>query len=132
MFSRAESDSCRRLVEIALAEDLGSAGDITSKAIIPADLLGKAAFVARQPGVLSGMQSAEMVCRAINSSLEFKDARNDGEAVGKGKVIARVRGSMRSILAAERTALNFLQYLSGIATLTRQYVDAVAGAAPAG
>jgi len=132
MFTPAEIEACSRLVALALAEDLGTAGDLTSQAVIPEDLEGQAVFVSREAGVLAGLQAAEMVCRAVDSTLEFEVVRRDGEVVGKGKLIARLSGAMQSILAAERTALNFLQHLSGIATLTRRYVDAVAGAPPDG
>ncbi len=129
-FTPVETVACHRLIALALEEDLGTAGDITTNVTIPAKLHGRATLVTRSPGVLAGMQAAEMVFRAVDATIVFDPARRDGEAVGKEKVIARVAGAMRSILAAERTALNFLQHLSGIATLTRRYVEAVAGAVP--
>jgi nicotinate-nucleotide pyrophosphorylase (carboxylating) len=125
MFDLKEEKACRRLVELALEEDLGTAGDITSNATIPASLTGRAIFVARRPGVLAGTQAAEMACHAVDPGLEFKALRADGQAIGAGDALARVHGTMRSILAAERTALNFLQHLSGIASLTRCYVEAL-------
>jgi nicotinate-nucleotide pyrophosphorylase (carboxylating) len=126
-FTAAEAAACRSLVELALAEDLGPTGDRTSAALIPADQLGRAAFVARAPGVVAGLPAAEMVCAAVDSTIRFEPRRADGEHVAKGDVLALVSGPLRAILSAERTALNFLQRLSGVASLTHKYVDAVAG-----
>jgi nicotinate-nucleotide pyrophosphorylase (carboxylating) len=125
MFDANEAMACRRLIEAALEEDLGTVGDITSIATIPASLTGRAIFVARSRGVLAGIQAAEMVCRAVDPALEFQALRDDGQVIRAGDALARVRGTMRAILAVERTALNFLQHLSGIATLTRRYVEAL-------
>ncbi len=126
-FSPAEAAACRRLVELALAEDLGDAGDRTSLATIPTDKFARAAFIARSPGVIAGLPAATMVCHAVDPKLIFTPDIPDGTAVEKGIRIAVVSGSLRSILAAERTALNFLQRLSGVATLTQKYVAAVSG-----
>jgi nicotinate-nucleotide pyrophosphorylase (carboxylating) len=126
-FSPEEAVACRRLVELALAEDLGSAGDVTSQAVIPEGLAGRGVFVARAPGVVAGLPAAAAVCAAIDSRLKFEALVADGARVKPGDRLALVAGPMRKILAAERTALNFLQQLSGVATLTRRYVDAVAG-----
>ena len=123
----AEIASAQTLLRLALAEDLGDCGDRTSLATIPADKRATAAFVARRSGVVAGLPVARMVCAAVDPELRFDADAEDGSTVGSGTVLARVSGSLRSILAAERTALNFLQRLSGIATLTRQYADAVAG-----
>jgi nicotinate-nucleotide pyrophosphorylase (carboxylating) len=127
VFTSAESDACRRLVELALAEDLGTVGDRTSAAVIPADLRGRAAFVARTPGVLAGLPAVRMVAAAVDPSLELEEVQHDGDVLAAGERIAILSGPMRSLLAVERTALNFLQRLSGVATLTRRFVDAVAG-----
>jgi nicotinate-nucleotide pyrophosphorylase (carboxylating) len=126
-FSPAEAAACRRLVELALAEDLGDAGDRTSLATIPADKIARAAFIARAPGVIAGLPAAAMVCHVVDPKLTFIPDITDGTAVEKGFRLAVVSGSLRSILAAERTALNFLQRLSGVATLTQKYVAAVSG-----
>jgi nicotinate-nucleotide pyrophosphorylase (carboxylating) len=123
----AELSCLNVLIDLALAEDLGDIGDVTSKATIPESLTGKAAFVARAPGVLAGTEAAKMVCQRIDPKLAFLPSFIDGDPLQKGDAIATIEGSMRSILAAERTALNFMQRLSGIATLTRQFVDAVTG-----
>ena len=122
-FLSDEAAACRTLVGLALAEDLGRFGDRTSRALIPAEQVGRAAFVARTPGIVAGLPAAAMVCE----QLTFNPAVEDGHEVHRGTVLATVSGSLREILAAERTALNFLQRLSGIATLTRRFVDAVAG-----
>jgi nicotinate-nucleotide pyrophosphorylase (carboxylating) len=127
MFTPEESVACRRLVELALAEDLGSAGDVTSQAVIPEGLDGRGVFVARAPGVMAGLPAAAAVCVAIDSCLKFEALVADGARVTPGDRLALVAGPMRKILAAERTGLNFLQRLSGVATLTRRYVDAIAG-----
>jgi nicotinate-nucleotide pyrophosphorylase (carboxylating) len=139
------------LIRLALAEDLGETGDRTSLATIPEDTLGRAAFVARTAGVVAGLPVAARVCAAIGGDhtfspalLEFLDRLNaprptlrgqltftpevaDGTPTERGTVLATVSGPLRSILAAERTALNFLQRLSGVASLTRKYVEAVSG-----
>lgn len=132
MFNAAETVACRRLIELALEEDLGSVGDLTSLAVIPADLTGKAVFVARSPGVVAGLPAAGLVFASLSSDtspgrLSFTPLVADGTAVTAGQQLATVSGTMRGILAGERTALNFLQHLSGIATATKRYVDAVAG-----
>ena len=127
-FTAEESRACRRLVEMALEEDLGTAGDITSKAVIPPDLQGQAAFVARAPGVVAGLPAVELVLETVHTPLlKMQPLVEDGTRVHAGDRIALVTGLTEFILTAERTALNFLQRLSGIATLTRRYVDAIAG-----
>jgi nicotinate-nucleotide pyrophosphorylase (carboxylating) len=129
-FSAAESAALAKLLDMALKEDLGTAGDLTSQALIPEQQVGKAALVARQPGVLAGMPAA-LACfwsfADLDKQKQIKAVRPEGCSLNPGDRLAVVEGSMRSILAAERTALNFVQRLSGIATLTRRYVDAVAG-----
>ncbi|HJZ56438.1 MAG TPA: carboxylating nicotinate-nucleotide diphosphorylase [Gemmataceae bacterium] len=126
-FTPDEAAACRTLVELALAEDLGPTGDRTSLALIPADQPGTAAFVARTAGVLAGLPAAELVCSAVDPALRFTPVLANGSTVERGTTLATVAGSLRSILAAERTALNFLQRLSGVASITRQYVEAAAG-----
>lgn len=127
MFTEAESDACQRLVEWAIREDLGPAGDITSRTLIPADLQGEALFVQRSNGVVAGLGAAAATLETIDGSLHFEPRVADGALARPGQELACVRGSLRSILTAERVALNFLQRLSGVATLTRRYVEAVAG-----
>ncbi|MDB5307869.1 MAG: nadC [Gemmataceae bacterium] len=126
-FTPDEAEACRRLIDLALAEDLGPTGDRTSRALIPADHRGRAALVARTTGVVAGLPAAAAVCAGVSDSLTFDAAVCDGSPVERGMVLAVVSGPLRSILSAERTALNFLQRLSGVASLTRKYVDAAAG-----
>jgi nicotinate-nucleotide pyrophosphorylase (carboxylating) len=116
-----------RAVAAALAEDLGDAGDITTDAIIPAEAQGKAAIVARQAGVVAGLDLAEASFKAIDPDSRFTRIVQDGGKVAKGGKIATVAGKTRALLTGERTALNFLNRLSGIATLTASYVEAVKG-----
>ena len=127
MFTPAELDACHKLVALALAEDLGTTGDCTSNAVIPAEMRGSAAFVARSHGVLAGLPTVQLVCAAVDQELSIEGHLADGSPLMKGSTIATVSGPLRSLLAAERTALNFLQRLSGIASLTKSYVDLVPG-----
>ena len=130
-FTPAEKAACMHLINLALAEDLGPgasiAGDVTSVRFISPEANGRATFVARRPGVLAGLEAAELVCQNVGPTVQFRRYARDGDVLSVGTRIAGVSGPMRPILAAERTALNFLQHLSGIATLTRAYVQAVAG-----
>jgi nicotinate-nucleotide pyrophosphorylase (carboxylating) len=126
-FSAAEAAACEQLVALALAEDLGPTGDRTTLALIPHEQDAAAAFVARVEGVIAGLPAVELVLRRVGASLRLDAAIADGGRVTPGQRIATVTGLLRDILVAERTALNFLQRLSGVATLTRKYVDAVAG-----
>jgi len=121
-----ERKQLKRLVSEALAEDLASS-DVTTEALVPSEFKGKAYILVKRDGVLAGMDAAREVFRQVDRSARFKAAARDGDKVGKGKVVATIEGKMASILKAERTALNFLQHLSGIATETALYVDAVAG-----
>ncbi len=123
----AEADAADALIRLALAEDLGTTGDRTSLATIPETTLARAAFVARSVGVVAGLPVAERVCRAVSAELTFTLTVADGTATERGTVLATVEGPLRAVLAAERTALNFLQRLSGVASLTRKYVDAASG-----
>ena len=111
----------------ALDEDLGQAGDITTDAIIPADARGKAAFVARTEGVVAGLDLAEAAFGILDPKVKFTRVVADGQKVAAGGVIAKVEGNTRALLTGERTALNFLNRLSGIATLTASFVTAVEG-----
>jgi nicotinate-nucleotide pyrophosphorylase (carboxylating) len=123
----AETGYLNILIDFALTEDLDDEGDVTSRATIPEGVRGRAAFVARSAGVLAGIEAAERVLKRVDPKVEFGPLRQDGYGLAKGETFALVEGPIRSILLAERTALNFLQRLSGIATLTREYVNAVAG-----
>jgi nicotinate-nucleotide pyrophosphorylase (carboxylating) len=115
------------LVRTALLEDLGLAGDITSAAVIPADHRSTVVMAARQPGVIAGLDAAELAFQLIDPSIVMTRHIPDGAAARPGDVIASVEGPSRGLLTAERTALNFLGHLSGIATVTAGIVAAVEG-----
>jgi nicotinate-nucleotide pyrophosphorylase (carboxylating) len=114
------------LVERALDEDL-AAGDVTSSAVIPVRIKGSANFMVKERGILAGIDIAGMVFSNIDPFLKFSVLMRDGEQVKPGDIVAAVEGDVADILKGERTALNFLQHLSGIATQTSLYVDAVRG-----
>ena len=111
----------------ALEEDLGRAGDITSDLIIPASKKAKVKLAARKPGTIAGLIAAECAFRMIDPDLKFTVKLPDGSQAKAGALVATIEGSARSILTAERVALNFTGHLSGIATATRALVDAVKG-----
>lgn len=115
------------LVRAALLEDLGRAGDLTTDAIVPKEQRATTVLAARQPGVVAGLDLAILAFRLIDQDVTISVQRSDGSAVAAGDVVATVSGPARAILTGERTALNFLSRLSGIATATRAIVDAVAG-----
>ena len=117
------SDFVRRV----LAEDMGSGGDITSKATIAPDARFSAAMNCREPITVAGLDIAAAFFRFLDGEVRIEPAVNDGDSVPAGTVLMRLEGNARMMLAAERSALNTLQHLSGIATLTRAYVDAIAG-----
>ena len=118
------SDNVETLINLALAEDFGS-GDVTSTYFVPEHLTARAILTPRKKGVLSGVNVAAEVFRKVDPTLKVEVYLHDGEAVAPGAVVMLIEGSARSILGAERTALNFIQRLSGVATLTRQYVKAI-------
>lgn len=111
----------------ALAEDLGRAGDITTEATVDAGSRSSARIVARRPGTISGLPIARRVFARLDADVRFEAGAADGDAVEAGAIVARLSGSSRALLTGERVALNFLGHLSGIATVTRALVDAVAG-----
>jgi nicotinate-nucleotide pyrophosphorylase (carboxylating) len=115
------------LVRTALLEDLGRAGDITADAIVPADQQAKLVMRARQPGVIAGLDIARCVFQMVSPATSLRSERPDGSAVEPGQVIATIDGPARSLLTAERTALNFTCHLSGVATATASLVAAVNG-----
>jgi len=121
-----DRDEIDRIVERALAEDLGT-GDVTSSAVIPAAARLAAVAAAREPLVLAGLAVAEAVFRRLAPDCRIAARAEDGDALGVGDIVAEIAGPARGLLSAERTALNILQHLSGIATLTRRYVDAISG-----
>jgi nicotinate-nucleotide pyrophosphorylase (carboxylating) len=123
----AERANALRLIELALAEDLGTTGDRTTLALIPAGQVASAAFVVRPGGVIAGLPVVKLVLMAVDPTLQFTPLVADGSRVEPKTTVATVFGPLRSILSAERTALNFLQRLSGVATLTRRFVEHVTG-----
>lgn len=113
------------LVKAALTEDLGRRGDVTSQATIPANMQAQLQIKARQAGVICGMDLARLSFALIDEQIEFIAQVHDGEVVEAGAVLATVHGNARNLLTAERTALNFMTHLSGIATDTKKIVDSV-------
>lgn len=114
------------IVQNALDEDLKN-GDVTTVPLVPSHLTGNATFLAKANGILAGMEIATIVFQKVDPFLKYTRIINDGARVKPGDILGKVEGSVQGILMSERTALNFLQHLSGIATLTSQYVNAVKG-----
>ncbi len=116
-----------KAVAEALAEDLGMGGDITTEATVPAGTRASGVIAARKAGTMAGVQLAAAAFKTIDPFVEFEVVVGDGDRVEAGGIIARIAGDARALLTAERTALNFLGRLSGIATLTARYVSAISG-----
>ena len=116
-----------RAVAAALEEDLGLAGDLTSQATLAPDAVATAVLSAREAGVIAGLDLAEAAFRLVGDGVQFTRKVSDGDGIKAGGVVAEISGPARQVMSAERVALNFLNHLSGIATLTRSYADAVAG-----
>lgn len=127
MLSPSEVAACHTLIGLALAEDWGPVGDRTSQALLPAELSGRAAFVSRAAGVVAGLPVVELVWRAVSPRIVFTPQVVEGAEVAAGTILAQVAGPLSLLWSGERLALNFLQRLSGIASLTRRFVVAVAG-----
>ena len=117
-------DSVRHLIEIALKEDIGS-GDITTENLIAPDLDGSGVIVAKEPLVIAGLDVARQVFEHLDSKVILKSGCKDGDTVASKEIVAHVEGQLRALLMGERTALNFLQRLSGIATHVRSYIDKI-------
>jgi len=115
-------ETIKSVIEYALNEDIGN-GDITTNSLIPIDLQTKATMVAKSTGVIAGLAVAEYVFRTFSSDITWKTFVNDGDKVSKGDLIVEISGSYRALLTGERVALNFLQRMSGIATMTANYVE---------
>ncbi|MFV0445902.1 MAG: carboxylating nicotinate-nucleotide diphosphorylase [Planctomycetaceae bacterium] len=122
-----ERRSAQTLIDLALAEDLSQLGDVTSATLIPAEARGTVQIVARQRGVLSGLPLASMVFQQVDPRIEVAPRVSDGARLERGTIVADVTGPVRGLLTGERTMLNFLTHLSGIASLTRRFADAIAG-----
>lgn len=120
-------DECRRLVRASVWEDLDRGQDWTTLALVPMEATGRASIVARQGGVIAGLPAAKIVIDEMDRRIRFEPVANEGETVKAGAVVARLEGPARSLLTVERTLLNFVGRLSGIATLTRQFVEAISG-----
>jgi nicotinate-nucleotide pyrophosphorylase (carboxylating) len=116
----------RHLIRAALAEDIGP-GDVTSRLTVPAGRFSQARVVARGSGILAGIDVCRQVFQTLDPTIQFAPKLKEGARFRRNQILADVRGRARSILAAERTALNFIQRLSGVASATRRYVDAVRG-----
>jgi nicotinate-nucleotide pyrophosphorylase (carboxylating) len=119
--------AARPLIALALAEDLGARGDVTSAATVGADVRASARLVARADGVVAGLPVARAVAESVDAAIRFEAVLADGARARRGDVIARLSGPARSLLAAERTLLNFLQRLSGVASQAARHADALAG-----
>jgi nicotinate-nucleotide pyrophosphorylase (carboxylating) len=115
------------LIRLALAEDLGTAGDVTTRALIGETESGKVRIVARDRGILAGLPVARRVFETVDAAVQFQSRVEDGAELEARTVVAELTGPVRALLTGERTTLNFLTHLSGIATLTQRYVAAVAG-----
>jgi len=115
------------VVRAALLEDLGRAGDLTTDAIVPAEARAETGLVARKPGVVAGLDLALLAFRLVDPAIVAKVVRLDGTKVARGDLIAEIAGPTRGMLTAERTALNFLCHLSGVATATNAIVEAIRG-----
>lgn len=118
---------CRELVRLALREDLGAAGDVTSNAVVGADRRGAAAVVSREVGVLAGVHVGALVLQEANADATWIADMDDAAPLTPGSVVGRLEGNARDLLRCERILLNLLGRLCGIATLTSRYIDAVAG-----
>ncbi len=114
----------KQIIVNALKEDIGS-GDITTQLLITSQEKHKAEIIFKKPGVLSGIDTAFFIFKQLGQSIEFEKIKNDGDEIDKDEVIARINGDISAILTGERVALNFLQIMSGIAGMTKQFVDKV-------
>ena len=119
----------RPMVERALAEDFGNSGDVTARLLVPETATGSLVMRARETGVIAGMQAAQMTYDLVDPTVKFETLAPTGSSVEAGDIIARVSGPSRSLLSAERVALNFLGRMSGVATLTSKYVSLISGTA---
>jgi nicotinate-nucleotide pyrophosphorylase (carboxylating) len=125
--SSPEHRAAAKLIRLALDEDLGAAGDLTTRALIGEHETGTVRIVARQSGVLAGIAVAEQVFQIVDPTVRFTTLVAEGAALQRGTIVAELTGPLPSLLSGERTALNFLTHLSGVASLTRRFVAAIEG-----
>lgn len=123
---KLSSSKIKNIIKTALEEDIGT-GDLTANAVLKAGIKGTAEIIAKENFVVAGLPIAEEVFRQIDKKIVFKSLVKDGEKIKKGQRVAEVKGNLKTLLTGERVALNFLQRLSGIATLTYQFVEKVKG-----
>lgn len=126
--ARVEED-LRAIVALAMREDVGEIGDWTTRALVPVSAQGRAAVAARSPGTIAGLRAVPSIVSAVDPQLRWSPTIDDGQPVEPGAVLGEVNGPAASMLVAERLLLNVVGRLSGIATMARQYVDAVRGTA---
>lgn len=126
-WDQSVEDDCRQIIRLAVREDLDRLFDWTTLCLVPSGVNAEAAIVARQSGVVSGLRAAALALSEMDVHVRWSAAAADGDAIAAGQTLATVAGPARSLLSAERILLNLIGRLSGVATLTRQYVDAVAG-----
>jgi nicotinate-nucleotide pyrophosphorylase (carboxylating) len=126
-FGTAEQLAARQLIEMALSEDLSNRGDLTCRALIRSEQTGAINVVSRKQGVLAGLPIGRSVLSTLDPQVEWKSFIADGDSVAPGTIIASVSGPLATLLIGERTMLNFMTHLSGIASLTRRFVEAVRG-----
>lgn len=126
-FGQNEGDAADRMIDLAWREDLELAGDLTTSALISADLVATTHVRSRTAGVIAGLPVARRVCQRFDRSVQFAPLITDGNPVRSGEAVLTLTGPVSALLTLERTLLNFLTHLSGIASLTRRYVDAVRG-----
>ena len=120
-------EQCQQIVRAAVAEDRSTGADLTTSALVPQDATGSAALVGRAPGVVAGLQCIPVIASNVDPNLHFELLQSDGQRLQRGTAVARISGPAASLLTAERILLNFVCRLSGIATQTRRFVDAIEG-----
>lgn len=120
-------DDCRHLIRLAVREDVDRQQDWTTLSLVPREAKAQANVVAREAGVIAGLEAAALVCREMNLQAQWKAQASDGDFVSPGHVVATLAGSARDLLTGERTILNFVGRLSGVASLTRRFVEQIAG-----
>jgi nicotinate-nucleotide pyrophosphorylase (carboxylating) len=126
-WNAAIEDDLRQIVRLAVREDLDRQNDLTTLALVAPETQGRAAVVARRPGIIAGLRAAPILLDEMQASIEWQPQSDDGDEVGPGRCVAEITGSARDMLTCERPLLNLLGRLSGIATLTREYVRRIEG-----